>query len=169
MHKLVSTSDEFGVRRKGVFVPYCNETYAAEPGYSQAVRHPSFDRKLTATCNPHGFEYVPIARMASSNVPEHMIQIKAIRAERFKSKGGQVIIRWLGLQGGKYVSLPTEWVVLNFDKTILDEAQRRVEFASTHQAGDQDKRWLCLPIGDSRDDDQNIVVAWIEYFQEDTG
>jgi hypothetical protein len=118
MHKKVLTSDDFGVTEEDSFQPYCKDTYARLPSHSQAVRQASYDEKLTATCNPSGFEYVPIARMPSSIVPEHLVQIKALRAD-IVSKGEKETTRWMGLQGGKYVSLPTEWVILNFDNSIL--------------------------------------------------
>jgi hypothetical protein len=63
MHKKVSTCDDFGVTEEDVFQPYCKDTYARLPSHSRAVRQASYDKKLTATCNPSGFEYVPIARM----------------------------------------------------------------------------------------------------------
>jgi hypothetical protein len=64
---------------------------------------------------------VPIARMPSSTVPDHLVKIKALRAD-ITFTGEKESTRWLGLQCGKYVSLPTEWVILNFDTSILDEA-----------------------------------------------
>jgi hypothetical protein len=81
MHKKVSTCDEFGVTEEDVFQPYCKDTYARLPSHSQAVRQASYDKKLTATCNPSGIEYVPIARMPSSTIPDHLVQIKALRAD----------------------------------------------------------------------------------------
>ena len=81
MHKKVSTCDEFGVTKEEVFQPYCKDTYARLPSHSRAVHQASYDKKLTATCNPSGFEYVPIARMPSSTVPDHLVQIKALRAD----------------------------------------------------------------------------------------
>jgi hypothetical protein len=124
LHKKVSTCDDFGVTEEDIFKPYCKDTYARLPSHSRAVRQASYDEKLTATCNASGFEYVPIARMPSSTVPDHLVQIEALRAD-IASTGKKSTSRWLGLQGGKYVSLPTEWVILNFDNSILDEAKRR--------------------------------------------
>jgi hypothetical protein len=121
IHKKVSTCDDFGVMEEDVFQPYCKDTYARLPSHSRAVRQASYDEKLTVTCNPSGFEYVPIARMPSSTVPDNLVQIKALRAD-FALTGKKESTRWLGLQGGKYVSLPTEWVILNFDTSILDKA-----------------------------------------------
>jgi hypothetical protein len=46
-------------------------------------------------------------------------------------KNKKKITRWLGLQGGKYVSLPAEWVALNFDEGLLKEATERAENALT--------------------------------------
>jgi hypothetical protein len=62
--------------------------------------------------------------MPSSTVPDHLVQIKALRAD-IAFTGENETTRWLGLQGGKYISLPTEWVILNFDTSILEEANRR--------------------------------------------
>ncbi len=128
-HKKVSTCDEFGVTEDDVFQPYCKDTYARLPSHSRAVHQASYDKKLTATCNPSGFEYVPIARMPSSTVPDHLVQIKALRAD-IAFTGKKETTRWLGLQGGKYVSLPTEWVILNFDTSILEEATRRARIVT---------------------------------------
>jgi hypothetical protein len=61
------------------------------------------------------FEYVPVALMPMSTVPAH--QNKAIHAEFFM-KGGTKRTRWLGPQGGKYVSLLGKWVDLNFDESL---------------------------------------------------
>jgi hypothetical protein len=52
MHKKVSTCDEFGVTEEDVFQPYCKDTYARLPSHGWAVRQASYDKKLTATCNP---------------------------------------------------------------------------------------------------------------------
>jgi hypothetical protein len=62
--------------------------------------------------------------MPSSTVPDHLVQIKALRAD-IAFTGEKETTRWLGFQGGKYVSLPTEWVILNFFTSALDEATRR--------------------------------------------
>jgi hypothetical protein len=64
--------------------------------------------------------------MPSSTVPDHLVQIKALHAD-IAFMGKKESIRWLGLQGGKYVSLPTECVILNFDTSVLDEATRRAK------------------------------------------
>jgi hypothetical protein len=101
MHKKVSTCDEFGVTEEDVFQPYCKDTYARLPSHSRAVCQASYDKKLTASCNPSGFEYVLIARMPSSTIPDHLVQIKALRAD-IAFTGKKESIRWLGLQGGKY-------------------------------------------------------------------
>jgi hypothetical protein len=87
MHKKVSTCDEWGVMDEDVFQPYCKDKYARLPSHSGAVRQASYDKKLTATCNPSGFEYVSIARMPSSTVPDHLVQIKALYAELSHSRG----------------------------------------------------------------------------------
>jgi hypothetical protein len=98
MHKKVSTCDDFGVTEEDIFQPYCKDTYARLPSHSRAVRQASYDKKLTATCNPFCFEYVPIARMQSSTVPDHLVQIKALRAD-IAFAGKKETTRWLGLQG----------------------------------------------------------------------
>jgi hypothetical protein len=111
MHKEVSTIDQFGVMEEGVFVQYCKDSFKVVPTHSQTgVLHPSYDLRLTKSCNPSdNFEYVLVARLPSGSVPYHLNQIKAIRAEIMK-KNKTKVTRWLGLQGGKYVSLPAEWV-----------------------------------------------------------
>ena len=153
MHKEVSTIDQFGVMEEGVFVPYCKDSLKVVPTHSRTgVLHPSYDPRLTKSCNPsENFEYVPVARLPSGSVPYHLIQIKAIRAEILK-KNKTKVTRWLGLQGGKYVSLPAEWVALNFEEGLLKEATGRAENAHTKE-GLANQRFLPLPVGDSRDDD----------------
>jgi hypothetical protein len=107
MHKEVSTIYQFGVMEEGVFVPYYKDSLKVVPTHSQTgALHPSYDLKLTKSCNPsESFEYVPVARLPSASVPYHLIQIKAICAE-ILTKNKTKVTRWLGLQGGKYVSLP---------------------------------------------------------------
>jgi hypothetical protein len=152
MHEKVSTCDDFGVTEKDVFQPYCKDTYARLPSHSRAVRQASYDEKLTATCNTSGFEYVPIARMPSSTAPDHPVQIKALRAD-IAFTGKKETTRWLGLQGGKYVSLPTEWVILNFDTSILEEAKRRAMMVTKGGKKSSHDKFVTLPVGDSREDD----------------
>jgi hypothetical protein len=152
LHKKVSTCDDLGVTEEDIFQPYCKDTYARLPSHSGAVRQASYDEKLTATCNPSGFEYVPIARMPSSTVPDHLVQIKAIRAD-IASTEKKETTRWLGLQGGKYVSLPTEWVILNFDNSILEEAKRRAMIVTKGGKKSSSYKFVPLPVGDSREDD----------------
>jgi hypothetical protein len=153
MNKEVSTIDQFGVMEEGVFVPYCKDSLKVVPTHSRTgVLHPSYDPRLTKSCNPsENFEYVPVAGLPSGSVPYHLIQIKAIRAEILKNNKKKVT-RWLGLQGGKYVSLPAEWVALNFDEWLLKEATERAENALAKK-GMASQRFLPLPMGDSQDDD----------------
>ena len=155
----VSTADQFGRTVNGQFVPYCKNAYDALPTFSQAVQHPEYHEDLVSSCNPVGFEEVPVARMASTTVPEIYMQITGIRADVRKSKRGQpVALRWLGLQNGKYVSLPKEWVELNFDEAILKEAKDRSEDALAGRAKKQKSPWLRLPIGDARDDNPPVAI-----------
>jgi hypothetical protein len=151
MHKQVLTCDDFGVTEEDVFQPYCKDTYARLPFRSRAVCQASYDEQLTATCNPSGFEYVPIARMPSSTVPDHLVQIKALRAD-IAFTGKTETTHWLGLQGGKYVSLPSEWVILNFDTSILEEAKRRVMLVTEGGKKSHHDKFVTLPVGDSRED-----------------
>jgi hypothetical protein len=121
MHRVVSTKENFGVTMDdGSFLSYCKDTYHSNPSPSQLVQHPTYDNKLTAACDPLDFEYVPVARMPRLDVPEHHMQIKAIHAQIKWDKQQNVTIYWLGLQGGKGVLLPPEWVALNFDLLNLD-------------------------------------------------
>jgi hypothetical protein len=59
---------------------------------------------------------------------------------------------WLGLQGKTYVSLPTEWVILNFDTSILDEAKRRGMMVTKGGKKSHHDKFVTLPVGDSRED-----------------
>jgi hypothetical protein len=164
LHKVVSTRDNFGVKDiAGKLVPYCTDTFGGDTSLSQTVRLPKYDKKLTASCNPSGFEYVPVARMPMRNVPDHHIQIKGIRAETKKG-----VTRWLGLQGGKYVSLPTDWVELNFDEFVLEEAKLRNAEKGGARAGT--RKFLNLLPGDSREDDPPTTIRHSKglnyYYQE---
>jgi hypothetical protein len=124
MHKEVSTIDQFGVMEEGVFVPYCKDSLKVAPTHSRTgVLHPSYDPRLTKSCNP---------------------------SENFENK--KKVTRWLGLQSGKYVSLPAEWVALNLDEGLLKEATEQAENALTKE-GLANQRFLSLPVRDSRDDD----------------
>ncbi len=91
--------------------------------------------------------------MPRLDVPAHHMQIKAIRAQIKRDKQKNVTVRWLGLQGGKYVSLPPDWVTDNFDPIVLDEAQRRAQNEEDGLTGHLPERFLVIPPGDSRDDD----------------
>jgi hypothetical protein len=103
------------------------------------VLHPSYDPRLTKSCNPsENFEYVPVACLPPGSVPYHLIQIKANRAEILK-KNKTKVTRWLGLQGGKYVSLPAEWVAPNFDEGLLKEATGQAENALTKKGTGESK------------------------------
>jgi hypothetical protein len=156
MHKVVSTKDNFGtVNRAGKLVPYCKQTYHGNTSLSQTVRIPSYDKDLTASCNPIGFEHVPVARMPTVKVPDHLIQITGIRAETSKNFG-KGVLRWMGLQGGKYVTLPTEWVELNFDETVLDEAKLHNKEEGGAQT--ESRKFLTFMPGDSREDDPPISI-----------
>ena len=150
MHKVVSTKNEFGVLKDGKFVPYCKDTYLNETGLSREVRYSSYEKELTQSCNPDGFEYVPVARMPTIKIPEHRMQIKALRAD-IKTVKEVKVTRWLGLQGEKYVALPTEWVEHNFSTLIRDEAIQRAE--NLIEGTNVTTQWLSVPPGDSRDDD----------------
>jgi hypothetical protein len=141
----------WGVTEEDIFKPYCEDTYARLPSHSRGVCQASYDEKLAATCNPSGSEYVPIARMPSSTVPDHLVQIKGLRAD-IASTGKKSTTRCLGLQGGKYVSLPSEWVILNFDNLILEEAKRRAMVVTKGGKNSSSDKFVSLPVGDSRED-----------------
>jgi hypothetical protein len=148
-HKVVSTLQNFGVTSEGGdFQPYCTDLMHLPP-----TKHPKYNAKLTSSCHPKGydFEYVPVAR-ANGTVPAHHLQIRAIRAD-IKRKKNMDVIRWLGLQGNKYVSLPTEWVNLNFDITLREEAIKRAEGTNK-----EERRYVRVPPGDSRDDDPPLSI-----------
>ena len=79
--------------------------------------------------------------MPTPNVPDMHLQIKAIRAQvKYFGKPNYTIC-WLGLQGGKYVSLPMEWVHANFDQSILDEALKRANATML----DSSQKFLTIP------------------------
>jgi hypothetical protein len=110
MHEIINTGKHsFGVTVEGKFTPYCKNTFTTIPEFSQDVVQPLYDEELTKSCNPPGFEEVPVARMPTAKVPLANMQITGIRANT-KVEGGETTLRWLGLQDGKYVSLPSEWV-----------------------------------------------------------
>lgn len=112
---------------------------------------------MKASCNPPGFEYVPVARSESTQIPTSHLQIRGLKAQLLKQKRGKPIVRWLGLQGEKYVSLPTDWVELNFDKElILDKAKRMAE--DWLEKRSVKNRFFHLPVGDSRHDDPPIDI-----------
>jgi hypothetical protein len=85
-------------------------------------------------------------------VPDHLVQIKALRAD-IAFTGKKETARWLGLQGGKYVSLPTEWVMLNFDTLILEEAKRQAMMVTKGGKKSHHDKFVTLPVGDLREDD----------------
>jgi hypothetical protein len=85
--------------------------------------------------------------MPSSTVPDHLVQIKALRAD-IAFTGKKASTRWLGLQGGKYVSLPTERVTLNFDTSILKEAPRRARIVTKGTKKKHHDKFVTLPVGD---------------------
>lgn len=79
------------------------------------------------------------------------MQITGIWADLFKVSEGKHTLCWLGLQGGKYVLLPTEWMELNFDEGSLDKAKVRAENALTWEPAIG--RSLPVPIGNSPEGD----------------
>ena len=143
-HNVVSTEKYFGVRVKDTgrqVDPFCLDSF------EKPSKPPKYDQALVASCNPAGFEEIPVARAPSINVPSHRLQIRAIRAQ---VKGDTV--RWVGLQGDRYVSLPSEWVELNFDEGLLDEALKRAR-DKQHELS-----FVRLPPGDSRLDDPPLQI-----------
>jgi hypothetical protein len=157
-HQLVSTKDGFGLPlASGELDPISTDPYG------RPSKPPKYDADYVATCNPPGFEVVPVA-LPPQPVPAHHLQIRAIRAEVQKIKGVEVT-RWLGLQGNKYVSLPREWVEQNFDKKIRAQAIQR---ATSKQVLNQ---FIKIPPGDSRDDDPPIKLRHTKgrnyYYQGD--
>ena len=154
MHRVVSTKDKFGTTVNGKYVPYCKNAFPGNLNLSQGVLHPKYNVELTATCNPVGFDHVPVARMPTPSVPDIHRQIKALRAQIRYEGTTKEVVRWLGLQGGRYVSLPTPWVILNFDPTIVMEAMalaRKTEPEAYRQ-------FLTIPPGDCRNDDPPISI-----------
>jgi hypothetical protein len=92
--------------------------------------------------------------MPSSKVPAHRIKIKAIRPNIFvRTK----VAPWLGLQGGEYLSLPVDWVSLNFEESLLKEGTERAERALQGKLITS-HRFLPLPVEDYRDDDPPLIL-----------
>jgi hypothetical protein len=149
LHLKVSTQEGFGTTDDGKFQPYSLDTY------ERPTKRKSYVHGVHEACNPDGFQEVPVARPPSTKVPPKMVQIKGIRAE-LKTKGEETTYRWLGLQGGKYVSLPPDWVAINFDISILNEAKMRAVRAKEKKNKYASEKFLPLPVGDSRDDDPPI-------------
>ena len=142
-HRVVTTKESFGLLDpSGHVVPYSTDPYGLPS------KTPKFDETFVASCNPSGFELVPVA-LPPQKVPDHHLQIRAIRAQIKNRRGGDAVTRWLGLQGEKYVSLPKPWVELNFSKKLREEA---IELATSGSR----ERFLVLPPGDSRPDDPPI-------------
>jgi hypothetical protein len=149
--------------------------YATKLTAEEFVETREFNKEA-GDCNPSAaFEEIPFPKCKmgreKSDVPDSFFQITGVRAEVMKRKGwttpsarkgahnkkahvSQFIIRWLGIQNSKYVSLPEEWVHQNIDKDICDEAVRR---GKAKMKGDKYtggiERFVKLPPGDTRDDD----------------
>jgi hypothetical protein len=71
-----------------------------------------------------------------------------------------VSLRWLGLQAGKYVSLPKDWVGHNFDESLLVEARLRADQALVGRKQKKKERFLPLPVGDSRNKDPPSAIRY---------
>ena len=124
MHEVINTgTHSFGVTVDGKFTPYCKNTFTTIPEFSQDVVQPLYNEELTASCNPPGFEEVPVARMPTPEVPLAHMQITGIWTDT-KVENGETTLRWLGLQDGKYLSLLMEWVEINFDGELLSKAKQ---------------------------------------------
>ena len=135
-HKIVTTATGFG-RNPGKpnFLPYYKHAS------STPRKDPQVDGELIASCNPEDFEEVPLAR-AGGNIPPHLLQIKAISVEIMNG-----VQRWLGQQGDKYVSLPLEWVLINFSPEVRKEA-----IGKASETGPA-RPFIKIKPGDSREDD----------------
>jgi hypothetical protein len=96
-----------------------------------------------------------VARMPTAKVPLAHMQITGIRANT-KVEGGETTLRWLGLQDGKYISLPTEWVEMNIDGELLSEAKQHAERVRLGEGALG--RFLILPVGDSQNDDPPVAI-----------
>jgi hypothetical protein len=57
LHKEVTTEDGFGVTVDEKFQPYSLDSY------TRPVKFRSYDDRVYKTCNPYGFEDVPVARI----------------------------------------------------------------------------------------------------------
>ena len=148
-HAVVSTENSFGLLTEDEKEPFAD--YCLDP-YDSARVGRGYNEELTATCNPKGFQYIPIAR-SCYRIPPHLMQVRAIRAE-VRSRGSTQIVRWIGLQGNKYVSLPTPWVEQNFELSLRNEALER----GTSLPNNEARRFVRIPPGDARDDDPPVQL-----------
>jgi hypothetical protein len=156
MHKVINTgTHSFGVTSEGKFTPYCKNTFTTIPEFSQDVVQPLYDKELTASCNHPGFEEVLVARMPAAKVPLAHMQTTVIWADT-KVEDGETTLHWLGLQEGKYVSLPSEWVEMNFDEELLSEAKQQAERVRLGERALGS--FLILPVGDSRNNDPPVAI-----------
>jgi hypothetical protein len=156
MREIINTGTySFGITVEGKSTPYCKNTFTTIPEFSQDVVQPLYDKELTKSCNPPGFEEVPVARMPTAKVPLAHMQITGIRADA-KVEGGETTLRWLGLQDEKYVSLPSEWVEMNFDGELLPKAKQCAERVRLGEGALG--RFLILPVGDSPNDNPPVAI-----------
>jgi hypothetical protein len=92
-HHVVTTKETFGLLDSSGHIV----TYSKDP-YGLPSKTPRFDETFVASCNPSGFELVPVA-LPPHKVPDHHLQIRAIRAQIKNRRGGDTVTHWLGLQG----------------------------------------------------------------------
>ena len=163
MHKKVTTSHRFGEIVDGEYKPYA--PCASQSSYVEDFPRGGDDDDLTKSCNPPNFEYVPVARTPTKEVPSIHMQLTGLKADLVQGKSGPVQLRWLGLQKGRYVSLPTTWVEDNFDETFLAHvrgvAETKLKAKGKKTKGKQPSkklRFIPIPVGASRDDDPPVPI-----------
>jgi hypothetical protein len=159
--------------------------YAANSTKSSRSKHRHFKHEYEKECNPSvKFDPVPFPKCIAESdkvkvgddptlppkVPLIHVQITGVKAEMklkwnipkrqkvFANK--DITMRWLGVQGGRYVALPPDWVFDNIDKIVSDEALRRgrLHLRSTKEHNGLQEQFVRLPPGDCRTDDPPVYL-----------
>jgi hypothetical protein len=159
--------------------------YAANSTKSNRLKHRHFKHEFEKECNPSvRFDTVPFPKCIAERdkdkvgddptlppkVPLIHVQITGVKAE-MKLKWNvpkrqkiyvnkDITMRWLGVQGGRYVALPPDWVFNNIEKAVTDEALRRgrMHLKSTKEHNGLQEQFVRLPPGDCRTDDPPVYL-----------
>jgi hypothetical protein len=152
--------------------------YASATTQKDRMKRKRYAKEYESKINPSTkFDFVPFPKTMSDadkvgtdskyhipgeqRVPAKDVQITAVKAEITRSTTGKldhplttddVTIRWLGLQDGKYVGVPLEWVDLNVGDDVMAEAVRRGMRKLRGERHGCEDRFVRLPPGDTRED-----------------